>query len=608
VVSAARRAAWGLAAALGAAALFVAPPARAQGAPPAAPAVPRAVAPGPWTARTLKRLTLRQKAAQLVWPWILGDYVPEGSEEWGRLMRFVLEDEVGGFIVSVGAPLEIAAKLNGLQRLSALPLLVSADYETGVGFRAREAFFVPNEIPLGGATNFPLQMALGASRDTALAYRMGRVTAREARALGVHVAFGPVLDVNNNPLNPVIAARSFGEDPALVGRLGAAMTRGLQDGGVLATGKHFPGHGDTEVNSHLALPEVDASRARLDSVELPPFRDAIRAGLGAMMTFHGVLPALDSTRLPATLSRPVLGGLLRGTLGFGGLVVTDAMDMQGVVQPFGAREAVIRAVAAGADVVLMPKDIRGAIDAIVEGVNAGRIPRAQLDASVARVLAAKERAGLPTKRLVDVEGVRKVVGDSAHVALAATIAEKGITLVRDSLGQVPLVRRPRTLVVVVAPRGDLAAGPAFTATLRGYVGAVRTELVLPAVDKDAGTLARVLAAADSVEQVVVANYMIQTSESATSAAPAALPALVRGLVARGRPPVVVSFGNPYLLRETPEAPAYLVAWGGSTAAQVAAARALGGAAPITGRLPVRIGPMAPLGAGLSREARTPTNP
>jgi beta-N-acetylhexosaminidase len=389
------------------------------------------------------------------------------------------------------------------------------------------------------------------------------------------------------------------------------MTRGLQDNGVIATGKHFPGHGDTDVNSHLALPTVDVSRARLDSVELPPFRAAIQAGLGAMMTFHGILPALDSSRVAATMSRPVLTGLLREQMGFRGLIITDAMDMQGIIVQFGAREAVKRAVAAGADILLMPRDIKGAIDAVVEGVREGRYTEARLDASVRRVLLIKEKLGLPARRLIALDSVRAIVGDSAHVALAQRIATRGLTLVRDSLAQVPLAsarERGRVLSIVVAPRGDLAAGVAFNATLRAQYPQLRTELVVPTVERDVGGLARVLAAADSADQVIVSSFMIQTSESATATAPAAVPALVRGLVSRGKSPVLVAFGNPYLLREIPEALAYLVTWGGSTASQVAAARALAGQAAITGRLPVSIPPAATIGAGLSRAARTPTIP
>src|SRR5687768_5567122 len=207
--------------------------------------------------------------------------------------------------------------------------MFGADYEAGAGFRTRGGHFLPNGIYLGGATLFPQQMALGATRDTNLAYEQGRITALEGRALGVHMAFGPVLDVNNNPNNPVIGPRSFGEDPALVALLGSELIRGLQQNGMLATGKHFPGHGDTDQNSHLSITEVNASRARLDSVELLPFRRAVAAGLSSIMTFHGVVPALDTNPVPATLSPIVMRGLLRGALGFDGLLITDALDMNG---------------------------------------------------------------------------------------------------------------------------------------------------------------------------------------------------------------------------------------------------------------------------------------
>ncbi|MGH7712236.1 MAG: glycoside hydrolase family 3 protein, partial [Gemmatimonadaceae bacterium] len=421
--------------------MATAPPA-AGGAVAAVVANPPA---SPWADSVLRTLSLRDKVAQLVWPWTLGDYVSETSSEWQRIVRHATEDHVGGFIVSVGSPVEIATKINALQRASELPLLVSADLETGVGFRARGGYFVPNAIDLGGATTFPWLMALGASNDSSLAFEMARVTAVEGRALGIHIAFGPVLDVNNNPANPVIGARSFGEDPARVARLGAAQVRGLQRHGMLATGKHFPGHGDTDINSHLGLPVVDVSRARLDSIELVPFRAAVGAGLGAMMTFHGVLPALDSSRVPATLSRAVLGRLLRDELKFDGLIVTDAMTMEGVIKQFGPAESNKRAIEAGADVLLMPVDVRGAIDAVVEGVKEGRYDEARIDGSARRVLTLKAMFGLRRNRFVDLNHVRSVVGDTGHVAIANRIAERGILLARDMKNTVPIMsdQRPR---------------------------------------------------------------------------------------------------------------------------------------------------------------------
>ncbi len=232
-----------------------------------------------WTDSVLASMTLREKAAQIVWPSVFGDYTSGDSPQWRRLTQYVQQDKVGGFTISVGSPTEVASKLNALQSMSKVPLLFGADLEAGAGFRARGGYFVPNAIDLGGATVFPPEMAIGATRDTTLAYEQGRLTALEGRALGIHIAYAPVLDVNNNPDNPVINTRSYGEDPALAARMGVAFIHGLQDHGMIATGKHFPGHGDTGVNSHLALPIVTVSRSRLDTVELVPFRAAVNGGV-----------------------------------------------------------------------------------------------------------------------------------------------------------------------------------------------------------------------------------------------------------------------------------------------------------------------------------------
>lgn len=552
----------------------------------------------------LRTLPLRDKVAQLVWPWILGDYVAEGTAEWERLSRLVTEQHVGGFIVSVGSPMDVAVKVNALQRLSTLPLLMSADLETGAGFRFRGGAFLPNAIDLGGATNFPLQMALGAAGDTALAYDVGRITAEESRALGIHVAFAPVLDVNNNPANPVIGSRSFSEDPALTARLGAAMVRGLQEHGMLATGKHFPGHGDTETNSHLALATVTASRARLDSVELVPFEAAMRAGIGAIMTFHGFLPALDSSGVPATLSPKVMTTLLRDELKFDGLLVSDAMDMAGVVDRFGAPEAAKRAIAAGNDILLMPRDIGATIDAVIAGVAEGRYDEARIDRSARRVLALKHRLGLSQERTVDLSRVRQVVGTDAHAAVASTIASRAFVLAKDSLGLVPLLQRnqpPRVLSVTYARRSDLSAGNAFNAALRPRVRTLRTAYV--SADDDEPNYATLLKDARSSDVVVVGSYVNITSESATSGAPRAFVQFVDALRERGTKVIVVSFGSPYLLLQVPSVGSYAIAWGGTPASQRAAANALLGLQPISARLPISLPPYLPLGAGVMRAAQ-----
>ncbi len=557
---------------------------------------------GTWADSVLATLTLRQKAAQLVWPFTLGDYVPDDAAAWRQVSSWITDQGVGGFIISVGSPLDIAAKLNRMQKLSNVPLIFGADYETGAGMRARGGYFLPNAIDLGGATVFPPEMAMGATGDTALAYAQGRATAREGRAIGVHIDFTPVLDVNNNPGNPVINTRSYGEDPHQVARLGASMIRGIQDNGMIATGKHFPGHGDTETNSHLALPVINVSRARLDSVELVPFKAAVASGVGAIMSFHGVMPAVDSG-VPATLSRKAMTGLLRGEMGFNGIIISDAMDMKGGLIQFGLTEAVKRAIAAGLDVILQPSDVTQAIDAIVAGVREGRYSEARLNESVLRVLRTKEKLGLGKSRFVDVSRIPEVVGDSGNLALARTIAERSITLVRDSLRRIPISAPPalRVLSITVASKTDLGAGITFNSELRARFPGLRAEFI---ETQDAGVnYERMEAAADSADVTVVSSYVGQIWDATTLGVSAGFTSLINDLIAKGHGPVVVSFGNPYLLQQLPAVGTYLIAWGGSPSSQAAAARALVGDAPISGHLPISIPPYVVRGTGIQLPAR-----
>ncbi len=552
---------------------------------------------------TLAGLSLRDKAAQMVWPTVLGDYTSGDSPQWQRLTRYVGTEKVGGFTISVGSPTEVASKLNALQEMSSVPLIFGADLEAGAGFRARGGYFIPNAIDLGGAVVFPPEMAIGATGDTLLAYQQGRLTAIEGRALGIHIAYAPVLDVNNNPANPVINTRSYGEDPAAVARLGAAFIRGLQANGMIATGKHFPGHGDTGVNSHLALPVVTVSRSRLDSVELVPFRAAVESGVSAMMSFHGAMPALDSTGVPGTLSQSVLTGLLRNELKFSGIIISDAMDMAGVLNQYGAVEAVKRAVAAGVDILIQPLDVSETIDAVVAGVREGRYSEARLDESVRRILQSKQDLGLNRRKLVNLDSVRYLVGDTSHSAMASTIAERSITLVKDSLSIVPfkIPVNARILSVTVGRRTDLSAGVAFNAELRGKFKNLKAEF-LAAEDPNAN-YAQLERAADSADVTIVSSYVGQNWDAVSASAPQAFASFVQRLSRSGRRVVVVSFGNPYLLQQIPWVPTYVVAWGGFPASQTAAARALLGFQAISGKLPISI-PLAnrtvPRGTGISR--------
>ncbi len=558
----------------------------------------------PWADSVLATLSLRQKAAQMVWPNLLGDYAPTDAAAWRKLVKLVADEGAGGLLISIGSPEEIATKLNALQRAAAIPLLVSSDFEYGAGERARGGYFLPNAIDLGGATIFPPQMAFGAIRDTMLAYEEGRITAIEGRALGVHVDFAPDLDVNNNAANPVINTRSYGEDPRLVAALGRSFIRGAQEHGMIATGKHFPGHGDTETNSHSALPIVRASRARLDTVELVPFRAAIGAGVDAIMTFHGSMPALDSSGVPATLSPPVLTGLLRGDLQFRGLIISDAMDMAGGLAHFGLPEAVKRAVAAGVDVVIQPTDATQAIDAIVAGVQEHRYTESRIDSSVRQLLTLKHQLGLDRQRYTDLDSLRAIVGDSANQAVAREVAERSITVVKDSLHALPLgrlTRAARVLSITIAHRPDLGAGVAFAATLRQTFPNLRTEFI--DADSPGDVPFRLMSEADSADVTIVGSYVGQFWAVTTVAVNAPVVTFIQQLTQRGARPVVVAFGNPYLLQQVPSVPAYVIAWGGFPVSQQAAARAILGAIPVTGTLPISIPPYAALGAGITIPAR-----
>jgi beta-N-acetylhexosaminidase len=578
-----------------------------------------------WADSVLATMSPRDRAAQLVWPQLFGDYTPTSSAGWIRVEQLITHEHVGGFIMSIGSPIETADKLNAMQRLSGLPLVIGADYETGVAFRQRGGYFLPNDIYLGGGTMFPYQMGIGATRDTSLAYQEGRITATEGRALGVHMAFAPVLDVNNNPGNPVIGMRSFGEDPHLVASMGEAFIHGLQEHGMLATGKHFPGHGDTDENSHLTITTVHASRARIDSVELVPFEGAIAAGVQGIMTFHGVIPALDTASVPATLNPAIMTSLLRKQLGFKGLLVTDAMDMGGVLSRVSAPgaatgptatgnygtirnalsigEACKLAIAAGADILLMPSDVPGAIEAVVDGVKEGRFTQARVDSSVRRVLEIKQQLGLQRQRVVSLDSVRAIVGDSAHLAVAARAAERSITLAKDSLSLVPLVRSAnagaRVLSISIASRTDLPAGATFNAELRRSLN-VRAENVNP--DDPSTNFDRLLAASDSSSITIVSSYLSTGTNVSNPNAPEPIAQFLRTLVQRHPRTVVVAFGNPYLLQQIPNVSTYVVAWGGFPVSQAAAARALLGVAPIAGRLPISIPPLLRFGAGEDRPA------
>ena len=553
-----------------------------------------------WIDATVARLALRDRVAQLVNVWVLGDYASTGDSSFARPLALVTRERVGGITMSLGSPIEVAAKVDALQRAAVaatgIPLLVGSDVEPGLG-RLEGGAFVPQLWSAGGATVLPSAMAIGAAGREDDAAALGRITGREARASGIHVAFAPVVDVNNNPANPVINVRSFGEDPAAVARLSAAFVRGVQETGTAAVVKHFPGHGDTDADSHVALPVVRSDRARLDRVELVPFRWAFAAGAAGVMSAHVALPAVQGDATPATLAPRVMTGLLRDTLAFAGIAFTDAMDMAGVGQGYAPDRACALALAAGNDVLLMPADVPRCLDGVVAAVGRGELTAARIEASLRRLLALKVRTGAAFRPYADLDALRALVGAPAHRAAAAEVAARAVTLLRDSAALVPLAAGAPTTVVVYAPDAEVATGPAFVAELRRGGRVTRDVRVSPRTG--AATLDSIAAAIPAGGTLVVLTYTRTFEGSGRLAIPAHVAAWIDAQAAR-RPTVVVAAGNPYVIRQFPRVTSYLVTYGRGEALERAAARALLGAAPITGRTPISLPGFFARGDGLQR--------
>ncbi|MEM7483516.1 MAG: glycoside hydrolase family 3 N-terminal domain-containing protein, partial [Acidobacteriota bacterium] len=546
-----------------------------------------------WVDATLESMGLEEKAAQMVMIRTHGRYQHPRSASAQRLLHNVRQQGVGGVIVFDSDLESIPSLLDRLQNAAEVPLLVASDLERGLAFRVRR-----------GTVPLPYAMAVGATRSPEAARFFGEVTAREARALGIHWGFAPVADVNNNPANPIINIRSFGEQPELVAQMTRAFVEGARSGGLLTTVKHFPGHGDTAIDSHVALPTVEADQARLEAVELVPFRAAVEAGVDAVMLGHIAVPALDPSGAPATLSPALSGGLLRDTLGFEGLIVTDAMEMAGV-RPAWAGGAAIRAVQAGADVILLPPDTRVAIESLVRAVDEGQITEARLDLSVQRILEAKARFGLHRERTVDRAAIEREVARPEDVAGAAEIARDSITVVRNEGGVLPLrAEQPlRLLHLVISGRLSRHGLPQDELEARRV--AADTFYLGPEVSAE--TAREILTAAESATHVLITAYVrVSAGAGAAPQSPSHARLLHQLRQASDRPMIAVSFGSPYLLASLPAVEAYVCAYGAVSSSQRAAMAALFGEAPVSGRLPVTLPGDYPYGHGLDIPRREMT--
>jgi beta-glucosidase-like glycosyl hydrolase/CubicO group peptidase (beta-lactamase class C family) len=538
-----------------------------------------------WVDSSLRSMSLEEKVGQLLFTTYHGSFTATDSEAFAQMMHDVNDLHVGGFItITHGSPLGIvkdqayptAVLANLLQSKSRLPLLIGADYERGTAMRQDEG------------TSFPTAMALAAAGEPKDAYTMGKITALEARAVGVQWVYAPVCDVNNNPGNPIINTRSFGENPQRVSDFVTEFIRGVQENGALATAKHFPGHGDTATDSHIDLPIIKADRDRMEHLELVPFRAAIAAGVGSVMTGHLNVPAFEpDPAVPATLSSNILTDVLRKQLGFQGLVVTDAMDMGGITVRYAPGDAAVRAFLAGADALLMPPVPDASCQALLAAAQSGRISTDRLDASVRRLLEAKARLGLYQNRLVDITTLNEKFGGTAWQAVAQEISDRGVTLLRDKQHLLPLdgTKPSRALLVSLYADPEPYPGEDLEAQLRSRFDSL---IALRADTKFSRADALKLPASSDYDIVILALFVRVSDRKGDIDVPADQISVINQIYKSGKPVITLGLGSPYLIERFPQADTWLSAFGISDVAQISLARALFGEIPIRGQLPVTI--------------------
>jgi beta-N-acetylhexosaminidase len=573
-----------------------------------------------WAERTLRRLTLEEKVGQVFMIWCRASFLNVESPEYLQWREAMQKYHIGSFAMTVhvdgpfllrSEPYEAAELLNRLQRDSKLPLLFAADFERGVSMR------------LLGTTVFPHAMAFGGDAKLEDAEAFGRITGEESRAIGIHWNFFPDADVNSNPVNPIINTRSFGEDPKQVGDLVTAYIKGAHQAGMLTTVKHFPGHGDTATDSHLGVATVNVDRAHLDSIELPPFRQAIAAGVDSVMVAHVTVPALDpDPNHVATISPSVVTDLLEKQMGFKGLIVTDALDMAGLTHLFASNigRAAVEAFKAGNDLLLIPADLGASYESMVKAVKSGEISRARLDHSVLKILKIKASLGLQTTRTVDLSGLAKVVGKPENIAFGQQVAEAAVTLVRDNGKVLPLkskgtikgglpyttVEETHNQVVGVIFSDDVRtdSGRVFGREFRSRIPDARVFYVDPRIA--AGMSEDVLKAIDEAQTVVTAVYVIPTAGkigNSVAMSDATGTLLQQVLDRAAGKTAVVAMGNPYLAADFPKIENYLCTFSNAPVSELGAIKALFGEIAIRGHLPVTIPNVAQRGAGIERPAQ-----
>jgi beta-N-acetylhexosaminidase len=581
---------------------------------PPVPAAPKALAPDQiawqFAGREVKKLSVEEKVGQLIHIGINARFANQDSEYFQALKRDVVGNKVGGIIL-FGAPVyESVVLVNRMQEQAKIPLLISADAETGIGMR------------FGDTINLPWNMAVAATGDPEYARKTGVIAGREARALGIRQVFAPVLDVNNNPDNPVINVRSYGEDPETVGRFGAAFILGVQSQRVIATAKHFPGHGDTGVDSHRGLPVLDRSLESLERTELVPFRRAITAGVGSIMIAHIGVPQLDptesrplnsalrieaeegaelvdaATTIPASLSSSVQTDLLRKRLNFNGLIVSDALGMSGLTLYYNQRDAGVLAFLAGADILEKPADTDVMRQGLIDAVRSGRISQARLDESVRKIIAWKFELGLYKQRFTPLNDIDRIVSAKDVAVLADEIAEKAMTLVRNDANAIPLDRSKKFCLLAVSNGFE---GDATITTLSRELRAagILFDAVVLQENSSAQQIAKANEMAAAADIVIAALYgRVRTGAKNSVGLPESGAGILRSLIAENKNVIGIAYGNPYILRSFPQLSTYMVAYGDMPSLQRASVKALLGTQDITGKLPISLPGLYARGTGI----------
>jgi beta-N-acetylhexosaminidase len=583
-----------------------------------------------WVARILRKLSLEEKIGQMLMIWAPIRFMNVDGPDYQLLRDAIEKYHIGGFGLTAvndgpfllkNQPLEAAALTNQLQQDSSYPLIIAGDFERGLSMR------------IDGTTAFPHAMAFGATGDKESAFQFGKITAHEARAIGIHWNWFPVADVNSNPANPIINTRSFGEDPVKVSEFVNAYIAGAHSEGMLTTVKHFPGHGDTDTDTHLALARVNGDRQRLDRVELVPFRAAIVAGVDSVMVAHVAVPAVEpDPNRPASISAAVVAGLLKEQLGFRGVVVTDGMGMGALTQFFTGTNAeisaksAVEAVKAGDDMVILPLDIEASYKGLLNAVRNGEISEARINDSVAKILRMKASLGLNRDRYVDLQAVTREIAKSENITVAQSIADRALTLVRDNHEILPLKatavpsstpvpaqaqsEQTDSSTVVVVLTDDLCStegGRMFVKQFRSRLpsvnvfdvdeksSAVREPVILAAAER----ATRVIALAEAVPsggRTVRANGQ----EAGSAGLDEGLANLLAKLVNTGKSKTaVIAFGNPYIVTAIPEVQTYLCTFSNTTPSAISAVRALFGEITVQGHMPVTIPGIVERGSGLA---------